>query len=204
MRCIAPGVVNQQRASALRFGDPRVQGLLVALLSFRLLPEGFRNRQLRETIAPLLGLSVEQYTQASHDLRHATPGLHGLIERVPRGHRHTVTDVGLRIALCYNRTFARVLRPNLSVAFDAPARVASRIQRAIKLRSRLEHEPMLTQFVAGMAPALRQWSNAERFHLGKRLSASQLRSRPRDAEMGRILPSTSRLGTPLFRFSSPS
>ena len=37
-----------QRASALRFGDPLVQALLAALLAFRVLPDGFQNRNLRD------------------------------------------------------------------------------------------------------------------------------------------------------------
>jgi hypothetical protein len=36
-----PAVVDGQRAAALRFGEPRVQALLSALVTFRLLPRGF-------------------------------------------------------------------------------------------------------------------------------------------------------------------
>ncbi len=126
-----PWVVDGQRASALRFGDPRVQALLVALVSFRVLPDGFQNRQLREMVAPLLGLSVNEYNQGrmTYDLRRLR--LRGLIERIPYSHRYTVTDAGLRAALCYHRTYARVLRPALSVAFDASAQSATRLNRAI-------------------------------------------------------------------------
>ncbi len=60
-----PRVVDRQRASALRFGDARVQSLLAALLAFRVLPDGFQNRDLRETAAPLMGLSVEEYGRAA-------------------------------------------------------------------------------------------------------------------------------------------
>ena len=49
-----PALVDGQRASTLRFGDPRVQALLAALLRFDLLPAGFRNRELREAVAPLV------------------------------------------------------------------------------------------------------------------------------------------------------
>ena len=126
-----PRVVDGQRASALRFGDPRVQALLVALVSFRVLPNGFQNRQLREMVAPLLGLSVNEYNpgRMTYDLRRLR--LRGLIKRIPYSHRYTVTDAGLRAALCYHRTYARVLRPALSVAFDASAQTATRLNRAI-------------------------------------------------------------------------
>ena len=43
-----PRQVTTQRASALRFADPKVQSLWNALLLFSLLPNGFSNRELRE------------------------------------------------------------------------------------------------------------------------------------------------------------
>src|SRR5271157_6506872 len=58
-----PRRVGDQRASALRFGDPKVQALLGVLVLFRLLPCGFRSRDLREHIAPLLGDDPSQWTQ---------------------------------------------------------------------------------------------------------------------------------------------
>ena len=126
-----PRIVDRQRASALRFGDPRVQALLAALLAFRVLPDGFQNRDLRTTVAPLIGLSVEEYGRGrmTYDLRRLR--LHGLIERIPFTRRYRVTDHGLRTALCYHRTYARVLRPAMSVVFEAPPRSASRLARAV-------------------------------------------------------------------------
>ncbi len=44
--------------------------------------------------------------------------LHGLITRVAGSHRYRVTDDGLRIALLFTRTYARILRPGL--AFSMP------------------------------------------------------------------------------------
>src|SRR5271157_3655604 len=60
-----PRRVGDQRASALRFGDPKVQALLGVLVLFRLLPCGFRSRDLREHIAPLLG-DVSRGQEGSH------------------------------------------------------------------------------------------------------------------------------------------
>ena len=96
-----------------------------------LLPDGFRNRDLRGTVAPLIGLSVEEYGRArmTYDLRRLR--LHGLIERIPFTRCYRVTDDGLRTALRYHRTYARVLRPTMSVVFDAPPRSASRLRRAV-------------------------------------------------------------------------
>ncbi len=126
-----PCIVNAQRASALRFGGPRVQALLAALLTFKVLPDGFQNRDLRETVASLMGWSLETYgrNRMTYDLRRLR--LHGLIERIPHTRRYRVTDDGLRTALCYHRTYARVFRPTLSVVFDAPPRTACRLRRAV-------------------------------------------------------------------------
>jgi hypothetical protein len=57
-----PRVDSDRRTSALRFGDLRVQALRVALLWFRILPAGFRNRDLRPHVAGLLSRSLEEYT----------------------------------------------------------------------------------------------------------------------------------------------
>ena len=49
----------------------------------------------------------------------------------PRTRRYRVTDDGIRIALCYGRTHARVMRPAMSLVFDAPQRTATRLNRAV-------------------------------------------------------------------------
>ncbi|MCY4536106.1 MAG: hypothetical protein OXB91_12140, partial [Bryobacterales bacterium] len=126
-----------QRAPSLRFGDRRVQALLGALAAFRLLPRGFTHRQLRERVAPLLGHSVEEWSpgRMTYDLRRLR--LRGLIERIPRTRRYQVTDEGFRTALCFHRTYARVLRPSLSVVFDSAAAVPTPLQKAVQ---RLDRE----------------------------------------------------------------
>ena len=113
-----PTVVDDRRAGALRFGDPRVQALLATLLAFRLQPEGFANRDLREHAAPLLGLSLDAYGtgRATYDLRRLR--LRGLIQKVPFTHRYRVTEAGQRVALCYCRTHRRVLCPALAAVAD--------------------------------------------------------------------------------------
>ena len=117
-RLHCPALIDGQRASALRFGDPRVQALFAALLRFDLLPCGFRNRELREAVAPLCGLSPDDYGagRMTYDLRRLR--LRGLIERIPRTQRYRLTTVGLCVALAYHRTQARVLGPVLSATLD--------------------------------------------------------------------------------------
>jgi hypothetical protein len=112
---LRPAIVDDQRASALRFGDPRVLALLHALLLFRLLPRGFANRDLREHVATLLGQKPGSFSQGrmTYDLRRLR--LHGLIERIPSSHRYRVTDFGFRSALFLVRSYVRLLRPGLAV-----------------------------------------------------------------------------------------
>ncbi len=103
------------------FDSARTQALLSALLVFRLLPHGFRNRDLRNHLAPLLGTTAETMTsgQLSYDLRRLRH--HRLIQRVPATHRYTVTDHGLRLALHLTRVHTRVLRAGLSDILDQAA-----------------------------------------------------------------------------------
>jgi hypothetical protein len=109
-----PVTVGRQRAAALPFDSTRTQALLTALIVFRLLPNGFRNRDLRAHLAPLLGLDPSHMTQGrmSYDLRRLR--LHGLIERIPGTHRYTVTDPGLRTAIFLTRVHNRLVRPGLA------------------------------------------------------------------------------------------
>jgi hypothetical protein len=117
----SPCQVGRQRASALPYGQPVVLALFPLLVLFRTLPWGFRNRELREHLAPLLGKAPQQCTpgQMTYQLRRLR--LHGFIQRQPGSHRYRVTDQGLRVALFVTRSYARVVRPGLSaVAMPTP------------------------------------------------------------------------------------
>jgi hypothetical protein len=117
-----PRQVDGQRASALRYGEATVLALLSALLVFRLLPRGFNNRELREHLAPLLGEDASALTQGRMTYQLRRLRLHGLIVRQAGTHRYAVTDQGLRIALFFTRSYARIVRPGLSqvTAADLP------------------------------------------------------------------------------------
>jgi hypothetical protein len=125
-----PRIIQQQRASALRFADPMVQSIWNALLVFDLLPTGFSNRQLRSNLAVLLGQSEDQFTQGrmSYQLRRLR--LHGLIERIPKTHRYRLTSFGFRVAVFYTRTYARILRPGLGLVLPATSSLPSTLRRS--------------------------------------------------------------------------
>jgi hypothetical protein len=111
---VRPIEVEGQHAAGLRFGDKRVQALLAVLVVFSLQLRGFTNSQMRPLLAQLLGLDPANYPvgRMTYDLRRLR--LHGLIERIPRTHRYQLTPHGLRIALFFSRTYARLLRPKLA------------------------------------------------------------------------------------------
>jgi len=124
-----PAQVQDQRASALRFGDRRVQALFTLLCLFSLQPQGFTHKQLRPLLAQCLGWTQEQMTpgKMTYDLRRLR--LHGIIQRIEATQRYQLTQFGLKSALLCARTYQRILRPALSVLDDpqpnsAPLRVA--------------------------------------------------------------------------------
>ena len=80
-------------------------------------------------MAPLRGMSVDDYKagQMTYDLRRLR--LRGLIERIPHSQRYRLTAEGLCIALAYHRTQARVLGPVLSATLDGES--TTRLQTAV-------------------------------------------------------------------------
>jgi hypothetical protein len=116
-----PTVVDGQRASALPFTAARTQALLAALVVFHLLPHGFRARDLRAHLAPLLGHPADSMTagQLTYDLRRLR--LHGLIARIEGTHRYAVTDHGLRLATYLTRVHRRLLCTGLAELLDQDA-----------------------------------------------------------------------------------
>jgi DNA-binding HxlR family transcriptional regulator len=127
-----PVTVGEQRAAALRFADPRVQGLLHVLLLFVLVQGTFRNKDLREHIAPLLGIKPSQLTpgRVTYDLRRLR--LHGLIERIPKTHCYRITAKGLRTAVFYTRLYNRSLRTGLAVISPDAANANLPLARSIR------------------------------------------------------------------------
>jgi hypothetical protein len=113
-KVVRPIVVEGQRAAALRFGDSRAQALFAALVVFSLQLRGFTNQEMRTLLAQLLGVDPANYPpgRMTYDLRRLR--LHGIIERIPHSHRYQLTSEGIRVALFFSRTYARLLRPKLA------------------------------------------------------------------------------------------
>jgi hypothetical protein len=79
-----------------------------ALCQRLLAATGFTNKRLRALIAGLLG-SDDRPGQMTYDLRRLR--LAGLIRRLPRSNRYTLTADGVRIAVFYTKLSHRLLVP---------------------------------------------------------------------------------------------
>jgi hypothetical protein len=127
-RLQCPTLETGQRASALRFGDPRVMALLQALAGFTHLPRGFRNRELRPQVQSLLGRSYST-AQMTYDLRRLR--LKGLIHRIPKTHRYTATTYGLKVAFFYSKLYLRILRPQWNALLPADDHLPRSLRAAL-------------------------------------------------------------------------
>jgi len=112
-----PTIEEGRRASALRFGDPRVMALAGALCASLLAVTGITNRSLRARVAGLLGIDYTS-AQMSYDLRRLR--LKGVIARLPGTNTYAVTSDGMRIAVFYTKLHDRLLFP-LTAANRPPA-----------------------------------------------------------------------------------
>ena len=137
------------RTAGMPITSPRVQALLSVLCAFRLLPNGFTNRDLRTCLAPLLGLTPEAMTsgQITYDLRRLR--IHGLICRIPHSFRYQVTLTGLRQALFLTRLTQRFLIPGLAQLTDPSPPAPARLRAAARA-----YEASLDDLArqAGLAP----------------------------------------------------
>jgi hypothetical protein len=135
----APVDVGEARVAGLRFGDPRAMALLSLLAVFRLSVRGFTNRELRNALAPLLGLLPGTMTagQATYDLRRLR--VHALITRIPHSNRYPVTDDGLRTAVVLTQTHARLIRPALAAASDTLADLPELRRKLDQLHTALDN-----------------------------------------------------------------
>src|SRR6266852_1732603 len=126
----SPVAAGRQRASGLRFADPRVHALLHAVILFRQLAQGFRSSDLRHHLAALSGRDPDTISQGAMTYQLRRLRLHGLIERLPNSFRYRVTNFGFRVALFFTRTYNRLLRPGLAAALPALRAAITPLKRA--------------------------------------------------------------------------
>jgi len=126
----SPVTEGRQRASGLRFADPRVHALMHAVILFRQLAQGFRAADLRHHLAALSGRDPESISQGAITYQLRRLRLHGFIERLPGSFRYRVTAFGFRAALFFIRTYNRILRPGLAAALPTLRAIQAPLKRA--------------------------------------------------------------------------
>jgi hypothetical protein len=124
--------IDGQRVSSLRFGDPVLLAVMTALLMFRLLPQGFSSRDLRQILAQLLVRSFDEVTpgQMTYQLRRLR--LRGLIQRIPHTHRYRLTDIGLQTASFYTASMSQLIRPLCASLNDDQPGLQQRLLRKLQ------------------------------------------------------------------------
>jgi hypothetical protein len=132
-----------RRATAMRFGDSRVQALAGALCQTMGAVTGITNRSLRVLMTGLLGTPYSM-TQVGYDLARLTRN--GLITRRPHANTYDLTPDGLKFAIFYTKVHDRVLTPLFA---------AGQPQAPPQLRTALRDIEQLidTQLAAARLPA---------------------------------------------------
>src|SRR6266481_3734681 len=144
-----PVAADRQRASGLRFADPRVHALWHAIILFRQLAEGFRAADLRHHLAALSGRDPDAISQGAITYQLRRLRLHGLIERLPNSFRYRVTEFGFRAALFFTRLYNRLLRPGLAAALPHLRAVDAPLKRAFdKINTQVQAWIDQAQFAA--------------------------------------------------------
>jgi hypothetical protein len=110
-----------QRASALRFADPRLMAVLEVLACHAYIPKEIGNRSLRGAIAQRLEGVFDRYSSAqmTYDLRRLC--LKGLIERIGKSHRYHLTDLGIKVVTFFTKLYHRLFAPGLAAVLPDQA-----------------------------------------------------------------------------------
>ena len=105
---------NGQRASAVRFADPRLMAVLEVLACHAYIPKAIGNRSLRKAVAQRLEGVLDHYSSAqmTYDLRRLR--LKGLIERIGTSQRYRLTDLGIRVVTFFTKLYHRLFAPGLA------------------------------------------------------------------------------------------
>lgn len=103
-----------QRASALRFADPRTMAVLEVLACHAYIPKEIANSSLRGAVAQRLEGVMDTYSSAqmTYDLRRLR--LKGLIERIEKSHRYRLTVLGMKVVTFFTKLYHRLFAPGLA------------------------------------------------------------------------------------------
>jgi hypothetical protein len=113
-RIILPSQEGGKRVAGFRFGAPGSMRILEALGCAGLLFCAFSNTDLRKVLVERLGVPVDQAGagHVSYQLRKLQDK--GLVRKVPRRNRYTLTDLGYRACMFFTKLHQRLLTPGLN------------------------------------------------------------------------------------------
>ena len=125
-----------QRASALRFADPRLMAVLEVLACHAYIPKEIGNRSLRGAVAQRLEGVFDRYSSAqmTYDLRRLR--LKGLIERIGKSHRYHLTDLGIKVVTFFTKLYHRLFAPGLAAVLPDqvfPSDLANALNRVTEV-----------------------------------------------------------------------
>jgi hypothetical protein len=125
-----------QRASALRFADPRMMAVLEVLACHAYIPQEIGNRSLRGAVAQRLEGVLETYSSAqmTYDLRRLR--LKGLIERIENSQRYHLTDLGIKVVTFFTKLYHRLFAPGLAALLpdqSFPSDLANALNRVVEV-----------------------------------------------------------------------
>jgi hypothetical protein len=125
-----------QRASALRFADPRIMAVLEVLACHAYIPKEIGNRSLRGAVAQRLEGVLDRYSSAqmTYDLRRLR--LKGLIERIGNSHRYRLTELGIKVVTFFTKLYHRLFAPGLTALLPdqvSPSDLAQALNRVAEV-----------------------------------------------------------------------
>src|SRR3990170_5132887 len=125
-----------QRASALRFADPRIMAVLEVLACHTYIPKEIGNRSLRGAVAQRLEGVLDRYSssQMTYDLRRLR--LKGLIERIGNSHRYRLTNLGIKVVTFFTKLYHRLFAPGLAALLPDqafPSDLANALNRVVEV-----------------------------------------------------------------------
>ena len=112
-RILLPSQEGGKRVAGFRFGAPGSMRILEALGCAGLLFQAFSNTDLRQVLVERLGTPPDEAGSGhvSYQLRKLKDK--GLVRKVPRRNRYTLTDLGYRTCMFFTKLHQRLLTPGL-------------------------------------------------------------------------------------------
>jgi hypothetical protein len=107
-------VVGNRRIPGIKLDNRRLMAVLEAVEQFPNLVNGFTNQTLREQVANLLGISVQEYSPSQMQYDLSKLQAKGLVEKMPTQNRYVLTRVGFQICVLITKLRRFILEPLLS------------------------------------------------------------------------------------------